>query len=269
VLGHAVYSRFRPESDWATAARGRDCTRCGDQSCCRAVARARFCCDARYAAVRYRSRRGSHLSSVSWPDDRSVVLPSVPIPSVSLKAFYTLDTRDTQSNIEPRAAPEPDLRGVSAKYRYGPCSPNRALRASLQSLSTHAWRSLCCRHSDRYVHRVRSRTVSGDRWCDRPSSRRDPGWLRRCRWHRLPTRWARLRMACPLRSVRRISRRLGLTRPLKPSLAGKLAFLFDPVGVAILAVATLIIGTVGFSLGYLSQWSINRIKNNSPMNSQQ
>jgi len=53
------------------------------------------------------------------------------------------------------------------------------------------------------------------------------------------------------------------------SLAGKLAFLFDPVGVAILAVATLIIGTVGFSLGYLSQWSINRIKNNSPMNSQQ
>jgi len=53
------------------------------------------------------------------------------------------------------------------------------------------------------------------------------------------------------------------------SLAGKLAFLFDPVGVAILAVATLIMGTVGFSLGYLSQWSINRIKNNSPTNSQQ
>jgi len=38
------------------------------------------------------------------------------------------------------------------------------------------------------------------------------------------------------------------------SLAGKLAFLFDPVGLAVFAFATIIIGTVGFSIGYFGQW---------------
>lgn len=41
------------------------------------------------------------------------------------------------------------------------------------------------------------------------------------------------------------------------SLAGKLAFLFDPVGPAIFAVATIVIGTMGFSLGYFGQWALN------------
>jgi len=41
------------------------------------------------------------------------------------------------------------------------------------------------------------------------------------------------------------------------SLVGKLAFLFDPVSLAVLVVATVIIGTVGFSLGYLGQWVLS------------
>lgn len=38
------------------------------------------------------------------------------------------------------------------------------------------------------------------------------------------------------------------------SLGGKLAFFFDPVGLAILAVAAIGIGTLGFAVGYLVQW---------------
>ncbi|MFC7029258.1 hypothetical protein ACFQH8_20985 [Halomicroarcula sp. GCM10025710] len=41
------------------------------------------------------------------------------------------------------------------------------------------------------------------------------------------------------------------------SLAGKPAFLFDPVGLAVFAVATVSIGTVGFSLGYFGQWALS------------
>lgn len=59
---------------------------------------------------------------------------------------------------------------------------------------------------------------------------------------------------------------LGLTGH---SLAGKLAFLFDPVGLTVLAVATLIIGTVGFTIGYLAQWSVNRLKDDPLTTSQQ
>lgn len=53
------------------------------------------------------------------------------------------------------------------------------------------------------------------------------------------------------------------------SLTDKLAFLFDPVGLGILVVAALLIGTIGFSFGYLGQWSINRLKNSPTMNSRQ
>lgn len=53
------------------------------------------------------------------------------------------------------------------------------------------------------------------------------------------------------------------------SLTDKLAFLFDPVGLVILAVATLLIGTLGFSFSYLGQWSINHLKNSPTMNSRQ
>jgi hypothetical protein len=42
------------------------------------------------------------------------------------------------------------------------------------------------------------------------------------------------------------------------SLGGKLAFLFDPVGLAVLGVASLIIGTVGFAVGYLGRVGIER-----------
>lgn len=43
------------------------------------------------------------------------------------------------------------------------------------------------------------------------------------------------------------------------SLSGKLAFLFDPVGLAVLGVSSLIIGTVGFSLGYLGRLGVKRL----------
>jgi len=44
------------------------------------------------------------------------------------------------------------------------------------------------------------------------------------------------------------------------SLGGKFAFLFDPVGLAVLGVATLVIGTVGFAVGYLGRSSIERLR---------
>jgi hypothetical protein len=44
------------------------------------------------------------------------------------------------------------------------------------------------------------------------------------------------------------------------SLGGKLAFLFDPVGLAVLGVATLVIGTVGFGIGSLGRSSIERLR---------
>lgn len=43
------------------------------------------------------------------------------------------------------------------------------------------------------------------------------------------------------------------------ALGGKLAFLFDPVGLAVLGVATLVIGTVGFGVGYLGRAGIERL----------
>ena len=43
------------------------------------------------------------------------------------------------------------------------------------------------------------------------------------------------------------------------SLSGKLAFLFDPVGLAVLGVASLLVGTVGFTIGYLGQLGIERL----------
>jgi hypothetical protein len=39
-------------------------------------------------------------------------------------------------------------------------------------------------------------------------------------------------------------------------LDGQFAFLFDPVGLAVFGVATLIIGTVGFAVGYLGRSSL-------------
>ena len=44
------------------------------------------------------------------------------------------------------------------------------------------------------------------------------------------------------------------------SLGGKFAFLFDPVGLTVLGVATLVIGTVGFAVGYLGRSSIERLR---------
>lgn len=44
------------------------------------------------------------------------------------------------------------------------------------------------------------------------------------------------------------------------SLAGKVAFLLDPVGLLVHAVATLVIGTAGFGLGYGYRWTIERFK---------
>jgi hypothetical protein len=38
------------------------------------------------------------------------------------------------------------------------------------------------------------------------------------------------------------------------SFGGKLAFLFDPVRLAVLAVAAIVVGTLGFAVGYLFQW---------------
>jgi len=43
------------------------------------------------------------------------------------------------------------------------------------------------------------------------------------------------------------------------SLAGKLAFLFDPVGLAVFGIAALIIGTVGFGVGSLGRVSFERL----------
>lgn len=43
------------------------------------------------------------------------------------------------------------------------------------------------------------------------------------------------------------------------SLTGKLAFLFDPVGLAVFGVAALIIGTVGFGVGSLGRASFERL----------
>jgi len=40
---------------------------------------------------------------------------------------------------------------------------------------------------------------------------------------------------------------------------GKLAFLFDPIGLAVIGVATLVIGTAGFGVGYLGRSSIERL----------
>ncbi|SDY80543.1 hypothetical protein [Halopenitus persicus] len=45
------------------------------------------------------------------------------------------------------------------------------------------------------------------------------------------------------------------------SLGGKLAFLFDPVGLAVLGVASLIIGTVGFAVGSLGRLGIEQFRN--------
>ena len=44
------------------------------------------------------------------------------------------------------------------------------------------------------------------------------------------------------------------------SFGGKLAFLFDPVGLTVLAVAAIVIGTLGFGVGYLVQWSIGFLR---------
>ncbi|WP_092730121.1 hypothetical protein [Halopenitus persicus] len=45
------------------------------------------------------------------------------------------------------------------------------------------------------------------------------------------------------------------------SLGGKLAFLFDPVGLVVLGVASLIIGTVGFAVGHLGRVGIEQFRN--------
>lgn len=47
------------------------------------------------------------------------------------------------------------------------------------------------------------------------------------------------------------------------SFAGRLAFFFDPVGVAVLAVAAIVIGTLGFAVGYLFQWCIGALRQDS------
>jgi hypothetical protein len=46
------------------------------------------------------------------------------------------------------------------------------------------------------------------------------------------------------------------------ALGGKFVFLFDPVGLAVLGVATLLIGTVGSAVGYLGRLSIERLRGN-------
>ena len=50
---------------------------------------------------------------------------------------------------------------------------------------------------------------------------------------------------------------LGLSRH---SFGGKLVFLFDPVGLAVLAVAAIAIGTLGFAAGYLFQWCLGVLR---------
>jgi hypothetical protein len=44
------------------------------------------------------------------------------------------------------------------------------------------------------------------------------------------------------------------------SLGGELAFLLDPVGLAVFGIATLVIGTVGFAVGHLGRASIERFR---------
>ncbi|MFC6875461.1 hypothetical protein [Halobellus marinus] len=44
------------------------------------------------------------------------------------------------------------------------------------------------------------------------------------------------------------------------SLVGKLAFLFDPVGLVVLDVASLVIGTIGFTTGSIGRLSIDRLR---------
>ena len=53
------------------------------------------------------------------------------------------------------------------------------------------------------------------------------------------------------------------------SLGGKLAFFFDPVGLAVLAVAAVVIGTFGFALGYLFQWCIDLFRRYSTVGDDQ
>jgi len=89
VLGHAVYSRFRPE------ATGPRLLEVGT-----ALVAVTSLAAALWLALQILLRRSIRrcslpqparlsFSSVSWPDDRSVVLPSVPIPSVSLKQLLS------------------------------------------------------------------------------------------------------------------------------------------------------------------------------------
>lgn len=47
------------------------------------------------------------------------------------------------------------------------------------------------------------------------------------------------------------------------SFGEKLAFLFAPVGLAVLAVAAIAIGTFGFAIGYLFQWCIGVLRHDS------
>jgi hypothetical protein len=50
--------------------------------------------------------------------------------------------------------------------------------------------------------------------------------------------------------------------------AGKLAFFFDPVGLAVFAVAAVLIGTIGFGVGALGRWSIDRLRDRVTTNPQ-
>jgi hypothetical protein len=47
------------------------------------------------------------------------------------------------------------------------------------------------------------------------------------------------------------------------SLGGKIAFFFEPVGVTVLAVAAIVTGTLGFTFGYVLQWSTGFLRQNS------
>lgn len=51
--------------------------------------------------------------------------------------------------------------------------------------------------------------------------------------------------------------------------AGKLAFFFDPVTLAVLAVAAVLIGTIGFGVGALARWGIDHFKHRTTTNSQE
>jgi len=44
------------------------------------------------------------------------------------------------------------------------------------------------------------------------------------------------------------------------SFGGKLAFLFDPVGLAVFAVAAIAVGTLGFAVGYTFQWCVGVLR---------